>query len=132
VCDVGNPEAKLISQQVLDKPQTRHNDTSQSPPNAASVSLISHSEDVEPALHGKFYGSDVEAQLPLITVLALIQSEKFGRQTIQNLAGTSPLGHQLKSVSDLWQSLGSPDNMFWRGTPAFYSRIVDADDSQKA
>jgi hypothetical protein len=73
-----------------------------------------------------------EAQLPLLTVVSLIQSKKFGAQTIRNLGGTTPLAHHLKALSDLWQSLGRPQNIFWRSSLVYYNRIVDAPDSDKA
>jgi hypothetical protein len=73
-----------------------------------------------------------EAQLPLLTVVSLIESKKFGSQTIRNLGGTTPLAHHLKSLASLWRSLGRPDNVFWRSTTVFYNRIVDAPDSDKA
>jgi hypothetical protein len=73
-----------------------------------------------------------QVKIPLLTLVALIQSETFGGQTIENLAGTNPLARQLKALSDLWQSLGCPNNLFWRSTCVFYNRIADADDSQKA
>ena len=72
-----------------------------------------------------------EGPLPLLTVVYLIESSKFGSQTIRNLAGTTPLAHHLKALSDLWQSLGRPDNVFWRSTLVYYNRIAKAPDSDK-
>lgn len=73
-----------------------------------------------------------EAQLPLLTVVSLIESKEFGSQTIRNLGGTTPLAHHLKALASLWRSLGLPDNVFWRSATVFYNRIVDAPDSDKA
>jgi hypothetical protein len=61
---------------------------------------------------------DIEAQIPLLTLVRLIESKTFRMDTVRNLAGTetSPLAHQLKALCGLWVSLGRPDNIFWRAS----------------
>jgi hypothetical protein len=73
-----------------------------------------------------------DVQISLLTALLMLQSEKVGEGTIDDLAGKTPLARDLKALSTLWQSLGCPDNIFWSSTVVFYNRIVDAPDSQKA
>src|SRR5580693_4865755 len=98
-------KSKIISDQARDKLQTQGNGNSQGPLKTGHELEFLPPEDVEQEKHSGAYESAAQAQIPLTTVLALIQSEKFGQQTIRNLAGTTPLSRQLQALSDLWQSL---------------------------
>jgi hypothetical protein len=114
-----------------DKPQTLNDGKPELQKNLEPLSSSFLREDVGRGKSSLCGERENAGSLPLIAILSLIQSPAFGEQTVRNLAGTSPLAHQLKAVSDLWQQLGCPDNIFWRGTTVFYNRIADAPESQK-
>jgi hypothetical protein len=72
------------------------------------------------------------ARLRLQTLLEMCSHPKHGEDWIRNLAGNTPLAHQLKALTNLWLTLGCPSNIFWRELRVPYNDIVDCPDSEKS